>query len=98
MPVAGAGDDLDLRGAGERGRRVAALGLHHAPPHVHGPAVGQRGGGIGVVEADQVEHLAGEVERELDDVGRAAAGQHLDRLDHLERVAGRASERARPSA
>ena len=81
------------RRRGGAARRVAALRPHHPPPHVHGPAVGQRRGGVGVVEPGQVEHLAGEVERELDDVGRAAAGQHLDRLDDLERVAGRATQR-----
>ena len=98
MPVAGAGDDLDLGGAGEQGGRVAALRLHHPSPHVHGPAVGQRGGRVGVGQPGQVEHLAGEVDGELDDVGRAAAGQHLDGLDHLEGVAGRAARAGRPSA
>ena len=34
------------------------------------------------------EHLAGQRQGQLDDVGRAAAGQHLDRLRDLERVAG----------
>ena len=33
------------------------------------------------------EHLAGQGERQLDDVGRPATGEHLDRLGHLEGVA-----------
>ena len=90
MPVAGAGTDLDLDGAGERAVGSPPWRLHHPSPHVHGPAVGQHGGGVGVVEPGQVDHLTGEVERELDHVGRSAAGQHLDRFDDLERVAGRA--------
>ena len=36
-----------------------------------------------------VEHLAGERDRELDDIGGPAAGEHLDRLAHLVRVADR---------
>ena len=93
MPVAGAGTTSISVARGSAGRRVAALGLHHAPPHVHGAAVGQGGGRVGVGQPGQVEHLAGEVDGELDDVGRTAAGQHLDGLDHLEGVAGRAAER-----
>ena len=30
------------------------------------------------------QHLAGQREGQLDDVGRSAAGQHLDRLPHLD--------------
>ena len=38
------------------------------------------------VQSGRRQHLAGEHERELDDVGRTAPGQHLHRLGDLERV------------
>ena len=93
VPVAGAVTTSISVGSGEEGGRVAALGPHHGPPGVHGPAVGQGVGRVGVDQPDELEHLAGEGERELDDVGRTAAGQDLDGLHHLEGVAGRAPER-----
>ena len=39
------------------------------------------------------EHLPGQREGQLDDVGGASAGEHVDRLAHLERVARRTPER-----
>ena len=51
-------------------------------------------GRVDVVAPGAGEHLAGQREGQLDDVGRAAAGEHLDRLAHLERVAGRAARAA----
>ena len=44
----------------------------------------------------EVEHLVREGHGDLDHVGRSAALQDLDRLGHLERVAGGTAKRARP--
>ena len=93
MPSAGAVTTSTsvARGSGASGSppwaRTMARQASMAPP------VGEHVGGVAVVEADEGEHLPGQGDGELDDVGGPAAGQHLDRLGHLERVAGRAPER-----
>ncbi len=83
-----------MAGRRQRGVGIAALGRDHAAPRVHRPPVGQGVSGIGV-EACEVEHLAGERERDLDDVGGASARQDLDGLTDLQRVAGGEAERDR---
>ena len=45
--------------------------------------------------ARQGEHLARQRHRQLDHVGRSAAGQHLDRLGHLYRISGGPAQRRR---
>ena len=50
-------------------------------------AVGEGLRRVGVGQARRVEHLAGQGEGELDDVGGAAARQDLDGLAYFERVA-----------
>ena len=72
---------------GELGARVPALRLDHAVPDVHGPAVPERGPGVGVVDARAGEHFLREPDGEFDDVFRASAGQHLHRFLDLDRVA-----------
>ena len=90
----GAGAHLvPLRGDRQRGVGVTALGRDHPAPHVHGPTVGQRGGDVLAPAPGGVQHLLGEAHGELDDVGGTAAGEHLDRLTHLEGVAGGEAER-----
>ena len=85
-------DLLHVLRARQGGVGVAALGAHHHPPASMARPVGQRLGRVGV-DADEGEHLARQGQRHLDHVGRAAALQHLDRLGHLEPVAGRPAER-----
>jgi hypothetical protein len=84
---------LDVLGGGQRGVDVPALGGDHRAPGVHGAAVGERGLDVGVAHPGGLEHLAGERAGQLDHVGGAAAGEHLERLAHLEAVAGGAAER-----
>ena len=85
---------MPLGGDRQRGVGVTALGGDHPAPRVHRAAVLQRRGDVLATATGGVEHLLGEADRELDDVGRAAARQHLDRLAHLEGVAGGEAERA----
>ena len=94
-PVARCRDDLPLAGDGQRRDRITALRGNHAPPRVHCPTVAQRLGGVDIVDSGTGQHLGGQPKREFDDVRRAAAGEHLDRLSDLERVAGRPPERRR---
>ena len=49
--------------------------------------------GVGIGDPGEGEHLPGERDGQLDDIGRSTAAQHLDRLRHLQRVAGRAAQR-----
>ncbi|CAB4966772.1 unannotated protein [freshwater metagenome] len=87
------GDDLmGVTRGGQRGLGVAALRPDHAVPDIHRGAVLQGLRRVDPGDAGEVEHLAGEGDRELDDIGRAAAREHLDRLAHLERIADREPE------
>ena len=89
----GRGDHVRLPGLGQRRVGVAALGADHRLPGVHRRAVGELVGRVDVVATGAGEHLAGQREGQLDDVGRTAAGEHLDRLGDLDRVAGGEAER-----
>ena len=87
-PDDGAGDDVRLAGRPAARRRGRRPGPDHLPPRVHRPTGGEHVGRVDVVAPGAGEHLPGQRDGQLDDVGRAAAGEHLDRLPHLERVAG----------
>ena len=58
------------------------------------PTAGQHVGGVDGRRGPTSASISrASATREVDHVGRPAAGQHLDRLGHLEGVAGRAAER-----
>ena len=61
---------------GSRASGVAALCGDHRPPGIHRPAVGQVGGGSASADRRQPASPA-PARGEFDDVGRAAAGEHL---------------------
>src|SRR5450830_1617177 len=86
---------LALARDGEGRVGIPTLGRDHPAPDVHRATVGERRGRIGVRTSRRCEHLARQREGQLDDVGRSTTGEHLDRLTHLERVAGRETERCR---
>ena len=92
-PVGVGRDDLALARCGQCGIRVAALGCDHGAPGVHRAAILQRRLDVGVGLAGEGEHLSREGNRELDDIGRAATGEHLHRFAHLVGVADRQSQR-----
>ena len=77
----------------QRRIRVAALGADDLAPLVHRAAVLQRGLDVHVGLAGQREHLPRQRDRQFDDVGGSAAGEHLDRFAHLVGVADREAER-----
>ena len=60
---------------------------------VHRRPVAQRLRRVDAVQPGGVEHLGGQRQRQLDHVGRPAAGQHLQRLVHLDRVADGPAQR-----
>ena len=78
------------RAARHPGRRPARGSSRARSPS---PGRRQRPLDVGVGMPGEVEHLAGERDGELDDVGGSAAGEHLDRLAHLVGVADREPER-----
>src|SRR5215831_1210396 len=88
----GRGHRPGVRGHGQRRVRVPALGGDHLPVSGERAAVGQRRRRVGL-EPGQREHLAGQGEHHLDQVGRPLPGQGGDRLLDLDRVAHRAPER-----
>ncbi len=85
--VALGGDHMGLARHGHRGIRIPALRAHGGAPRVHGPAVAEGDVDVGVGDPDRGEHLPRERQRELHDVGGAAAREHLDGLAHLVGVA-----------
>ena len=69
----------------ERGVGVTSLGADHAPPVVHRPSAGDRLSRVSV-DASDIEHLVGQGDHELDEIGGAATGQHLQRLGDFDGV------------
>ena len=85
-------DPLDVGSGRQRCVGVAALGRDHRAPLVHGGTGGENRSGIGVYLC-QLAHGLGQSERELDHVRGSATGEHLDRLGHLDSVAGVVAQR-----
>ena len=84
---------MGVRGARQRRIRVAALLENHRAPAVHRAPVRQSGLHVGVAHPREVEHVARELARQLDDVGGAATREDLDGFLHLEGVADLSSQR-----
>ena len=77
-------DEADVRADRQRRVGISTLRRDEGAPRRQGVAGRQHHAGVGAVEADEGQHLPGQRDGQLDDVGRTAAGQHLDRLGHLE--------------
>ena len=77
----------------QRRRHVAALSRDQRAEPVHRGPVPQRLRRIDAVHPGQLQHLPREPQRQLHHVGWTAAGQHVQRFGHLQRVADGPSER-----
>ena len=84
---------MGVRGARQRRVRVSALLANHRAPTVHRTPVRQGCLHVGVAHPSELEHVARELARQLDDVGGATAREDLDGFLHLEGVADLATQR-----
>ena len=89
------GDHLDLCGGRQCRIGIAVLSPDHRPPGIHRCTGGEHLGGVDVFAPGGGQHLPGQGHGQFHHVGRAAPGEHLDRLDDLESVAGGPAQRGR---
>ena len=66
---------------------IATLSGNHSTPLIHRAAIFERSGNIDIALAGQAQHFASQLDSYLDNIGGAAAGENLERLLDLERVA-----------
>ena len=86
---------MGVRGARQRSVGVSTLLANHRAPAVHRAPVRQGCLHVGVAHPREVEHVARELARQLNNVGGPTTGEYLDGLLYLEGVSDLAPQRHR---